>query len=171
MRSYRGSAVQHIGPLIMADGDPEKSLAIADVWRVKLWLAERGIVPSEEQLHVLAPARSGAEALLAWQFASKPTTRIVDGAFVNNGLTLLLNVPAKLYYIDLVAWRGDFRLAIEVDGYAFHHHTPAQVADDDLRQRRLVLFGYTVIRFGAREVFRDPTACWRQVEAIIERRT
>jgi very-short-patch-repair endonuclease len=165
------TAARYLQPRLVGDimfGGTSVACSAAEI---KLWLAGRKIIPSVEQLAVLQHARSGAEALLAWQFAKKPGTRVVDGAFVNNELTLLLDVPARRYFIDMVAWRDDFRLAIEVDGYAFHHRTPDQVANDDLRQRRIVLYGYTVIRFGAREIFRDAAECWRQVEAIIRKRT
>jgi very-short-patch-repair endonuclease len=49
----------------------------------------------------------------------------------------------------------EVRLAIEIDGYRWHS-TPAQKRADEDRQNRLVLAGWTVLRFSAAEVRSDP---------------
>lgn len=43
------------------------------------------------------------------------------------------------------------RLGIEIDGFRWHH-TPAQKHADEQRQNRLVLSGWTILRFSANEV-------------------
>lgn len=51
------------------------------------------------------------------------------------------------------------RYAIEIDGFEWHDKTPEQAERDKKREREIQLAGYTVIRFAAREVIRDPMAC------------
>ncbi len=48
-----------------------------------------------------------------------------------------------------------WRLALEIDGYRWHS-TPAQKRADETRQNRLTLAGWTVLRFSASIVRRDP---------------
>ena len=48
-----------------------------------------------------------------------------------------------------------WRLALEIDGYRWHS-TPAQKRADETRQNRLILAGWTVLRFSADVVRRDP---------------
>lgn len=135
------------------------------------WFRHVGAKVDEVHIPLLAKAGSGAEALLAVQFVQKSDTSIdpVRRAWTNGDVSLELQAPARLYRIDLLATRGDYRLAIEVDGAEWHQASELQVQADYLRQRRLVAFGYRVIRFTAREIFRDVKECWRQVEAILER--
>lgn len=54
------------------------------------------------------------------------------------------------------------RLAIEIDGYRWHS-SPARKRADEERQNRLVLAGWTVLRFSATVVRQTPTAL---VEAV-----
>lgn len=49
----------------------------------------------------------------------------------------------------------ELKLAIEIDGYRWHS-TPAQKRADEERQNRLILAGWTVLRFSAAEVRHDP---------------
>ena len=51
----------------------------------------------------------------------------------------------------------ELKLAIEIDGYRWHS-TPAQKRADEERQNRLILAGWTVLRFSAAEVRRNPAA-------------
>ena len=83
---------------------------------------------------------------------------------------LTLQVRCAGFRIDAVVSDATTQLAVEIDGMAFHHRTKEQVAADYLRQRRIVVKGYTVIRFTAQEVFGDAAECWRQVRAILAAR-
>lgn len=58
------------------------------------------------------------------------------------------------------------RYAIEIDGFEWHDKTPEQAESDRRRERDIQRAGYTVIRFAAREVLRDPYPC---VKEIIDR--
>ena len=49
----------------------------------------------------------------------------------------------------------ELRLAIEIDGFLWHS-TPAQKRADEERQNRLILAGWTVLRFSAAQVRSDP---------------
>jgi hypothetical protein len=56
------------------------------------------------------------------------------------------------------------RLALEIDGYRWHS-TPAQKRADEARQNRLILAGWTVLRFSAEVVRRSPHVI---VEAVAQ---
>lgn len=49
--------------------------------------------------------------------------------------------------------------AIEIDGFKWHDKTRQQAEDDRKRERIIQEHGYTVVRFAAREVLRDPESC------------
>jgi very-short-patch-repair endonuclease len=115
----------------------------------------------------LSQCGSAAEAFFARHFTrregirfTRPTVAIADQ------YTFELQVRCATYWIDAVVSSSHKTLAIEIDGMAFHHRSREQVAADYLRQRRIVLRGYTVIRFTAQEVFSDADQCWRQIESI-----
>lgn len=114
---------------------------------------------------------SAAEAFFARPFTLRPDVEYPRGKLAVAGLySLELQVPCAGYRIDAVLNDSSTSLAIEIDGMAFHSRSKEQVANDYLRQRRIVLKGHTVIRFTAREVFQSPEECWRQVEAILAAR-
>ncbi len=55
------------------------------------------------------------------------------------------------------------RYAIEIDGFEWHDRTPEQAEYERKRARFIQSQGYTVLRFAAREVLRDPNECVREV--------
>jgi very-short-patch-repair endonuclease len=72
------------------------------------------------------------------------------------------------FYIDFACTLPGVKLAIEVDGWATHS-SPDAIAKDRKRQRLLERDGWTVIRFGGAEVWRDPMACAEEVIAFVAR--
>lgn len=60
----------------------------------------------------------------------------------------------------------DRRLAIEIDGYRWHS-SPARKRADEQRQNRLVLAGWTVLRFSASEVRSHPDRLVASVRAAL----
>lgn len=116
----------------------------------------------------MARCGSAAEAYFVRPFCCRAGIEfLADGSARAGQFTLRLQVPAATYWVDAVLSNEHSTLAIEIDGMQFHHHTKEQVAADYLRQRRLVLKGFTVVRFTAREAFAEPDECWRQLEAIM----
>ena len=75
------------------------------------------------------------------------------------------------YRADFLAsvWTGKtwVRLVIECDGHDYHERTKAQAAHDRARDREMTLAGMTVMRFTGSEIYRDPIACARQIEAWV----
>lgn len=61
------------------------------------------------------------------------------------------------------------RVAIELDGVAFHG-SPSAIASDRRRQNQLVLAGWTVLRFGWEDVTRDEVAVRSIVSAAVDDR-
>lgn len=72
------------------------------------------------------------------------------------------------FFLDFACTQAGVQLAIEVDGHATHS-APDAIARDRKRLRLLELDGWTVIRFGGAEVWRDPVGCAREVIAFIAR--
>jgi very-short-patch-repair endonuclease len=119
----------------------------------------------------LARCGSAVEAYFARAFVQRADTRYVnDQTAIAGDFTLQLQVRVANYYIDAVVSDAANQIAVEIDGMGFHHRSKEQVAADYLRQRRIVLKGFTVIRFTAKEVLVSPEECWRQVEAILAAR-
>jgi very-short-patch-repair endonuclease len=85
--------------------------------------------------------------------------------------TLATQVRVRTFRVDVVVARGDFRLALEIDGRQWHRMTEEQAQRDAGRQRQIVAAGYTVVRFTARESLADPDRCWSEIDAIIRART
>ncbi len=69
---------------------------------------------------------------------------------------LPVRVQGRLYRLDF-AWIAQ-RVFVEIDG-ATYHSSPLQIADDGLRQNRLVSAGWTPVRFTAEDLRVRPAAC------------
>jgi very-short-patch-repair endonuclease len=132
--------------------------------------ANRFEYPIEAQ-PFLTKCKSAAEAFFARPFTFRDGIEYPrENVAIAGDHVLELQVPCAGYWIDAVISDYKTSLAIEIDGAAFHHRTKEQIAADYLRQRRIVLKKYTVVRFTAREVFADSEECWRQIEAILAAR-
>jgi very-short-patch-repair endonuclease len=64
-------------------------------------------------------------------------------------------------------WRAE-RLVVETDGRAFHTSRRA-FEHDRLRDQRLTLAGYTVVRFTWRQLTADPAGVVGTLEALLAR--
>jgi hypothetical protein len=82
-----------------------------------------------------------------------------------------VDTPYGRYRVDLAAKRRSgpyvLRLAIECDGFAFHHATKEQVEYDAKRDRALLRAGWRVARYPGSEIHRDPGACALDAAGII----
>ncbi len=139
------------------------------------WAAANRFTYPEPAADFLSQCGSAAEAFFARAFTLReevvylPFPRSTIAA-TSGGFILELQMPCAHYVIDALVSTASMKLAIEIDGMAFHWKTREQVAADYLRERRLVLKGNTVIRFTAKEVMTRAPECWRQVEAIFAAR-
>ncbi len=75
-------------------------------------------------------------------------------------------VHALQYKIDF--GRADWKIGIELDGFATHSSTTA-IANDRQRQRALEAEGWRIIRFGGQEIHRDADACVRQAAELVRK--
>jgi very-short-patch-repair endonuclease len=75
-----------------------------------------------------------------------------------------INQDVERLMVDAV-WH-DAKAIVELDGYEFHK-LPRDQRIDNARTRRLVLAGYSVIRFGWRDVTGDPGATAAAVSALL----
>jgi very-short-patch-repair endonuclease len=83
------------------------------------------------------------------------------------GAAIRVQVPCGPYSIDAVVERDGTRLAIEIDGLAYHGRTQAQFEADYRRERYVLTSGYVVIRFTASETLSNPRACWRSTFRLL----
>ena len=70
------------------------------------------------------------------------------------------------YRLDYFVEGERLRLAVELDGYAFHSDRPA-FTYDRLRQNDLAAAGYTVLRFSYDAVRTDTARCVEQLQALL----
>lgn len=145
----------------------------ARVFPFRSWAAENGFAYPESAEPFFCQCGSAAEAYFARPFIAAfmgelqyPKVNVA----ASHGISFELQARCAGYWIDALICNGRFSLAVEIDGHAFHHRTQEQVANDYLRQRRIVLVGHTVVRFTAQEVFSDANECWRQVFEILASR-
>ena len=108
------------------------------------------VVPSSQRRVVLAPP-------------ALPLVIAADGRC----LELDAQSPAAGRRLDFVL-RGSSgrRVAIEVDGFAYHERTQEQAEADRSRDRELLAIGIVTLRFMAKAVFADPTKCADEAFAI-----
>ena len=69
------------------------------------------------------------------------------------------------YYVDFAHLES--HTIIEIDGAAYHT-SPEQVQRDNHRQQRLESWGWSVIRFTGRQVFRDPVRTVYRAKRAVE---
>lgn len=122
--------------------------------RIRTGIAEHGVKSPIEQVF-----------MMEWYFAR------VEDRF---GVRLM---PQQEEVVDNQTYRIDFaiikegkpaKIAIELDGHAFHERTPVQAANDRQRERALIRQGYTVLRFTGSEVVSNSRKCLSEVVAVIE---
>jgi very-short-patch-repair endonuclease len=133
----------------------------------KSWAAATRFAYPPAATEFLSQCGSAAEAFFAREFTLRtgvtfPRPKVA----IAGDFTFELQVRCAAYWVDAVVSDSYKTLGIEIDGMAFHQRSREQVAADYLRQRRIVLRGFTLIRFTAQEVFVSPAECWRQVESI-----
>ena len=81
----------------------------------------------------------------------------------------LLSVGSRTFRLDFAY--PDLRIAIEIDGYAYHGLTD-RLDSDHARDRELQTSAkWTVLRFSARDIRRTPGRVVRDVRAAIEFRS
>lgn len=135
------------------------------------WARDHAYPYRKEWLPVLRRCGSAAEVYFLRPFLERGGLVVHDdGSATAAPLTVRLQHAVKGYSVDVLVESPGFKLAIEVDGMAFHHRSKEKVAADYLRQRRIVARGYTVIRFTAAEAFDNAPECWRQIGAIFAAR-
>ncbi len=71
------------------------------------------------------------------------------------------------YRLDFALTSEHGLLAIEADGFEFHGRTQAQASRDRTRDRHLMLFDWTVIRFMGCDIRSDALRCGAEVHAFL----
>jgi very-short-patch-repair endonuclease len=74
------------------------------------------------------------------------------------GIVLGVQVPVGPYFVDFTLTHpaAPLRLAIELDGHAWHRRTAEEAEYEAQRERFIVDAGYTVVRYMGAEVMRGP---------------
>jgi hypothetical protein len=72
-------------------------------------------------------------------------------------------------HVDLDAAYGEARVAVELDGAAFHGSAEDRERDTR-RDAALAALGWVVLRFSYRRLTQDPAGCRADIEAVVRRR-
>jgi very-short-patch-repair endonuclease len=135
------------------------------------WASANRFAYTEQAVGLFTHCGSAAEAFFLRPFTLRDGFAIEgDGIASAGGIRIQMQAPCFNFRIDFAVSDDRSKLAVEIDGMAFHHRTKEQVAADYLRQRRISVKGYSVIRYTAAEVFADAAACWSQIDAILAAR-
>lgn len=108
---------------------------------------------------VLAAESPAEAALLVFLYMARDGAAYAfggEGCSWRMRTQLEVKVERATYRLDIALERGPHRVAVEVDGHAYHHATEAQAARDAARDFALMATGWKVIRVDAWSVFKDP---------------
>jgi very-short-patch-repair endonuclease len=122
------------GPAIM-DGALQGSGTLPEMWSAQM--RNKGRYGSPAARRLLRAASRGAESE-----AERRLIKLFDEHHITGWQA---NFPVGPYRVDF-AFTSDARVAVEVDGWAFHTD-PDKFARDRRRQNYLVLHGWQVLRF------------------------
>jgi very-short-patch-repair endonuclease len=81
--------------------------------------------------------------------------------------TLVAQYPINQYRVDFAEIAT--KTVVEIDGAEAHSGVEV-ITRDRQRERAIERLGWYVVRFGGREVYRDPERCVRELAAILEHR-
>jgi hypothetical protein len=135
------------------------------------------LVAISEALERAGPRRGRGvlKAILAELGQPTLTDRELEELMLELMRTAGLHQPEVNAWItgDGWAYKADFlwrteRLVVETDGRAFHS-SPRAFEHDRLRDQRLILAGYTVVRFTWRQLVREPERVQRVVRNLLAR--
>jgi very-short-patch-repair endonuclease len=129
------AAVRRGGGAAILDGALRGDGTLPEMWRVHL--RNKGRYGSPAARRLLRAASSGAE--------SEAERRLVTLFDAHRITGWQANLPVGPYRVDF-AFTGATKVAVEVDGWAFHTD-PDKFARDRRRQNYLVLHGWQVLRF------------------------
>lgn len=116
-------------------------------------------------LERLVPAASYLEeAFLRWVLTPAADAAIVQRVHSQYPVT----VQERTYRLDYLIVGQTLRLAVELDGFAFHSDRAA-FTYDRLRQNDLAATGLTVLRFSYDAVRTDTARCVAQLQAMLRR--
>lgn len=147
----------------------DMDLPITDRFPFFWWATGARFDYNEEAKHLFCKLGSAAEAFFFRPFVYRAGVQFTDDRAFYGPLEVIPQHIVGKYKVDFAVHQGATRLAVEIDGMAFHQRSADQVEADYLRARRIIASGYTVVRFTAKEAFRDAAECWRQLDAIIDR--
>lgn len=144
------------GPAIM-DSALQSDLTLPDMWRVHLRNKGRHGSPAARRL--LRAASSGAHSE-----AERIMARLLDDHHITGWHA---NYPVGPYKIDFAFTDG--KIAVEVDGWAFHTD-PDKFVKDRIRQNYLVLNNWQVLRFTWLDLTEYPERVVATITAAISAR-
>lgn len=73
-------------------------------------------------------------------------------------------IPGRRFRIDIAF--PDILLAVEVDGWQYHGKFKISHDRDRERQNLMVLHGWKILRFTAKQIFQNLEACLNSIEAV-----
>ncbi|CAN5564743.1 type IV toxin-antitoxin system AbiEi family antitoxin domain-containing protein [soil metagenome] len=148
------AAVRRGGSASIMDTALQRHTELPALWRAHMRNTGRYGSPAARLL--LQAARDGARS---------PGERILIQLLKNAGITgWKTNYPVGGYKVD-VAFPGK-KVAIETDGFAFHSD-PDAFRKDRIRQNRITLLGWTVLRFTWQDLIEHPERVIAEIQRAI----
>lgn len=96
-----------------------------------------------------------------------PVEEVMYGALIEAmndfGYRVIPQYEIGCYRADFAVFADDVKIAVECDGFAYHDATKEKATKDKQRERRLIISGFTVVRFSASEVMENAPACASEV--------
>lgn len=141
------------------------------VFPFEAWARENRFTYPESGRDFLSQCGSAAEAFFVRPLTQRPGVEYRKGCAVYCDTWVQLQRRVASFFVDVAVARRDIKIAVEVDGFAYHGATWQATQSDYRRQRCLVLNGWRVIRFGAKDAMHDPEGCWAEIDTILDRLT
>lgn len=117
--------------------------------------------------------------IIYFQYCKSPIEKILFTAlYILTNDELYMDIQHEIkynnqtYYADMCIMhdeyinnylKDDFKLAIECDGFDFHHKNKEQVDYDNKREYDIKSLGYDVLRFSGTKIFKEPIECAKEI--------
>lgn len=151
------AAVRHGGGLKVMDTALQRHTELPHLWRAHLRNAGRHGSPAARRM--LWAAESGARS-----HAERILVQLLRAAGITGWVA---NYRLGGYRLDIAF--PDLKVAIEVDGWAYHSG-PDEFEGDRIRQNQIVLLGWTVLRFTWLDLTTTPDRVIAEVHRAISAR-
>jgi len=157
-------------------GKPEHKRAGADYYQFHLGEIEKlpRPIPSSKLRRIIHIPTTRKKLLVAQEindlWETSPLEEKMHWAFKKRNISaerqFYVNAGGQSYFLDFAVFCREGSLDVECDGERYHV-LPQALARDRKRNNRLTSYGWSVLRFGGREINQELPACLREVAQTI----